>query len=76
MSLVRAGERRLYVIPLQAARAGSFPVRLEVTFRLSDGRVIHTQQGVTWRYGVAPPEGRHHAGAYEWMGVPVGEPQP
>ncbi len=76
MTLLRAGERREYVVPLQAARAGAFPIRLEAAFRLSDGRVIHTQQGVMWRYGVVPPEGRHNAGAYEWMGVPVGEPQP
>jgi hypothetical protein len=73
---MRAGERRAYVVPLQARRPGEFPVRLEVSFRLPDGRVLHTQQGILWRSGVIPPRGRHHAGAYEWMAVPVAEPQP
>jgi len=75
-SALRAGERRVYVVPLQARRPGAFPVRLEASFLLPDGRALHTQQGVLWRSGVTPPEGRHHAGAYEWMGVPVAEPQP
>ena len=73
---LRAGEKRNYSIPIQSRRAGSFPISLEATFRLSDGRVFHTQQGIVWRSGVGAPEGRHHAGAYEWMAVPVGEPQP
>src|SRR5262245_8479187 len=72
----KAGERRAFVVPLQAHRAGEFPIRLEVSFRLPDGRVLHTQQGMMWRSGVHPREGRLHAGAYEWMGVPVAEPQP
>ncbi len=73
---LRSGERRVYTVPIQARRAGSFPLRLEARFRLPDGRVFHTQQGIVWRSGVSVPEGRHHAGAYEWMGVPVEEPQP
>ena len=73
---LRSGERRVYLVPLQARRAGGFPVRLEASFRLPDGRVFHTQQGIVWRSGAAPPEGRHNAGAYEWMGVPVEEPRP
>ena len=73
---LRAGEKRVYIVPLQARRAGVFPVRLEALFRLQDGTVLRTQQGVLWRSGVTPPEGRHHAGAYEWMGVPIAEPQP
>ena len=75
-SALRAGERRVFIVPLQARRAGAFPVRLEALFRLPDGTVLRTQQGVVWRSGVTAPEGRHHAGAYEWMGVPVVEPQP
>jgi len=75
-SALPAGEKRVYIVPLQARRAGAFPVRLEAFFRLPDGTVLHTQQGVLWRSGITPPEGRHHAGAYEWMGVPVAEPQP
>lgn len=73
---LKAGERRAFAIPLQARRAGEFPVRLEISFRLPDGRVLRTQQGMMWRSGVRPREGRMHAGAYEWMGVPVAEPQP
>jgi len=73
---LRAGERRAYVVPIQVLRPGEFPIRLQVSFRLPDGRVLHTQQGILWRSGVKPPQGRHHAGAYEWMGVPVGEPLP
>ena len=73
---LRAGEKRVYTVPIQARRAGAFPLKLEVSFRLPDGRLIHTQQGIVWRNGVAAPGGRHHAGAYEWMGVPVQEPQP
>jgi hypothetical protein len=73
---LRAGESRTYSIPVQAKRAGAFPIRLEASFRLPDGRLFHTQQGIIWRSGAAAPQGQHHAGAYEWMGVPVGEPQP
>jgi len=75
---LRAGERRTYESPLQARRAGSYPIKILATFRLQDGRVFHTQQGILWRNGntPAPAEGRHHAGAYEWMAVPVAEPQP
>lgn len=72
----KAGERRAFVVPLQARRAGEFPIRLEISFRLPDGRMLHTQQGMMWRGGARPREGRLHAGAYEWMGVPVAEPQP
>jgi hypothetical protein len=72
----KAGERRAFVVPLQELRAGEFAIRLEVSFRLPDGRVLHTQQGMMWRAGARPREGRLHAGAYEWMGVPVAEPQP
>jgi len=73
---LHAGESRTYSIPIHAKRAGAFPIRLEASFRLPDGRVFHTQQGIIWRNDAAAPQGQHHAGAYEWMGVPVGEPQP
>jgi hypothetical protein len=73
---LRAGEQRVYTVPVRARRDGAFPIRLEATFRLPDGRVFHTQQGILWRSGAVAPEGQHHAGAYEWMGVPVEEPQP
>jgi hypothetical protein len=73
---LRAGETRIYSLPLQARHAGTFPLRMGAVFRLPDGRVLQTQQGLVWRSGVAHPEGRHHAGAYECMGVPVDEPQP
>jgi|SRR5262245_44521762 len=72
----KVGERRAFLVPLQALRAGDFAIRLEVSFRLPDGRVLHTQQGMMWRGGGRAREGRLHAGAYEWMGVPVAEPQP
>ena len=73
---LRAGERRVYVVPLRAGRPGAFPIRLQASFRLPDGRLFQTQQGIEWRSGVGVPEGRHNAGAYEWTGVPVDEPQP
>ena len=73
---LRSGENRTYSIPIQAKRAGAFPIRLEASFRLPDGRLFHTEQGIIWRSGLSGPQGKHHAGAYEWMGVPVGEPQP
>ena len=73
---LRAGEKRNYSIPIQSKRAGAFPIRLEASFRLPDGRQFHTQQGIVWRSGAAASQGQHHAGAYEWMGVPVDEPQP
>ena len=73
---LRAGEKRNYSIPIRSKRAGAFPIRLEASFRLPDGRQFHTQQGIVWRSGAAAPQGQHHAGAYEWMGVPVEEPQP
>jgi len=73
---LRSGERRLLEVPVRALRAGDFAIRLEAVFRLADGRQFRTQQGVLWRQGQAAPEGRHHAGAYEVMGVPVTEPLP
>ena len=73
---LRAGEARVYTFPLRARHAGAFPLKMGASFRLPDGRVFQTEQGLVWRNGVALPEGRHHAGAYEWMGVPVDEPQP
>jgi len=73
---LRAGEKRVYSVPLQARHAGAFPVKIDASFRLPDGRILHTQQGMLWRSNSAAPEGRYNAGAYEWMGVPVGEPQP
>lgn len=74
--LLRSGERRLLEVPVRALRGGDFAIRLEASFRLADGRQFRTQQGVLWRRGPAAPEGRHHAGAYEVMGVPVAEPLP
>ncbi|MBI1949869.1 MAG: hypothetical protein HYS34_00710 [Acidobacteria bacterium] len=74
--LMRSGERRLVEVPVRALRAGDFAIRLEASFRLADGRQYRTQQGVLWRRGPAAPAGRHHAGAYEVMGVPVSEPLP
>jgi len=73
---LRSGEKRVYVIPLRPRRAGAFPVKIDASFRLPDGRILHTEQGMLWRNNAAAPEGRYNAGAYEWMGVPVGEPQP
>ncbi len=73
---LRSGERRLLEVFVRALRAGDFAIRLEAVFRLADGRQFRTQQGVLWRRDPAAPEGRHHAGAYEVMGVPVTEPLP
>lgn len=70
------GDKRAFSVDMTAPRDGVWPIRLEVTYRLADGQTIRTQQGLLWRSGGHAPEGMHHAGAYEWMGVPVAEPQP
>lgn len=70
------GERRVLSVPLRVLGAGDFPIRLEASFRLPDGREFRTQQGILWRRGPGAPEGRHNAGAYEFMAAPVAEPQP
>jgi hypothetical protein len=68
---MRRGESRRFTVPLSSSRAGEFPIRLEASYRLGDGRTIEAAQGVTLRIGVAPPEGRENAGAYEFMAVPL-----
>lgn len=70
---LRAAERRLYVVPLIAARAGIFPVQVEASFRDDQGRTFRTRQGIDLRFGPPRPEGRSHAGAYEVMAVPLQE---
>ncbi len=70
---LRGGEHREYVVPLNARRAGLFPVRLHASFRLEDGRTYETNQAVLLRLGVRVPVGRSNAGAYEFMGVPLQE---
>jgi hypothetical protein len=71
-----AAERRLYAVPLRAERAGSFPIRLHVSFSLPDGRTFQTQQGATLRVGPRPEWPRSNAGASEYMAVPLAEPLP
>ena len=73
---LRRGEHRVASIPLFAKHGGAFPIRLRASFRLPDGREIRTEQGILWRSAGGGPAGRHNAGAYEWMGVPVSEPLP
>lgn len=73
---LRSGERRVLTVPVRAARQAEWPIRLQATFQLADGRRFRTEQGVLWRRGPKKPEGRYHAGAFEVMGVPVAEPLP
>jgi hypothetical protein len=72
---MRRGERKQFTVPLSTLRAGEFPIRLEASYRLGDGRTFEAGQGVTLRIGTSPPEGRLHAGAYEFMAVPLEELQ-
>jgi hypothetical protein len=74
--ILHRGERRIVPVPLRTRSDGEFPIRLLATFRLPDGRHFRTEQGILWRSSGGGPAGRYHAGAYEWMGVPVAEPQP
>ncbi|PYT17276.1 MAG: hypothetical protein DMF51_02820 [Acidobacteria bacterium] len=74
--ILRAHDRRAYSVPLTPLAAGDMPIRLGASFQLPDGREFRTEQGTLWRRGPARSEGRHNAGAYEVMGVPVDEPQP
>ncbi|HXU13355.1 MAG TPA: hypothetical protein VN898_15475 [Candidatus Binatia bacterium] len=73
---LRAGERRLLRATLKAARQADFPIRLEASFQVPDGRTFRTQQGLLWRRGARKPDGLHHVGAFEVMGEPVAEPLP
>ena len=73
---LRAHDRRSYSVPLAPLAEGDMPIRLGASFRLPDGREFRTEQGILWHRGPAAPGGRHNAGAYEVMGVPVDEPQP
>ena len=72
MSLEASAPRR-YEIPLTADRNGVFPMRVEMSFRLSDGRSFRAGQGATLRLGAPLPGGRLNAGAYEFRGVPLEE---
>jgi hypothetical protein len=73
---LRSGERRVLNVPVRAARQADLPIRLKASFQVSDGRWFRTEQGVLWRRGPKPSEGKHHAGAFEVKGVPVAEPLP
>jgi hypothetical protein len=59
-------------VPLDIRRAGALPIRVEIEYALEDGRVFRTRQGDRLRVATAPV-GRHHAGAYEVMAVPLQE---
>lgn len=72
---MRAGESVSYTLPLEMYRAGALPVQLRATYELEDGRVQRTLQGVTLQVDPPKSRGRHHAGAYEFMAVPLGELQ-
>jgi len=72
---MRHGERKQFTVPLSTLRTGEFPIRLEASYRLGDGRSFEAGQGVTLRIGTSPPEGQLHAGAYECMAVPLDELQ-
>jgi hypothetical protein len=67
------GERRRFDLSLLADRDGSFPVRVEATFRLPDGTVFRTMQGETLLIGPSARPGRSNAGALEFLGVPLDE---
>ena len=73
--LLRAGERRVRLLPVMASRDGEFAVRLEAEVRLVDGRTFRLGQGATLRVGMPRTEGRLRNGAYEVRGVPLGEMQ-
>lgn len=73
---LRSGEERSYSLPLAPLKAGDLAIKVEASFRLPDGRMFRTGQGTLWQRGPAASPGRHNAGAYEVMGVPVDEPQP
>lgn len=73
---LRSGERRVLHAAVRAARQADFPIRLEASFQVADGRSFRTQQGILWRRGARKPDGLHHAGAFEVMGEPVAEPLP
>jgi|SRR5882672_6781265 len=73
---LRSGERRVLRVPVRAARQADFPIRIEASFQVPDGRSFRTEQGVMWRRGPKKPEGQQHAGAFEVMGTPVSEPLP
>jgi len=65
------GERRPVSVGLKAARRAALPIRVDATFRLTDGHTLRTSQGVTLELGAGRPPGRSHAGAYEVMAVPL-----
>jgi hypothetical protein len=73
--LLRAGERRVRLLPVIASRDGEFSVRLEAELHLVDGRTFRLGQGATLRVGMPRAEGRLRNGAYEVRGVPLGEIQ-
>ncbi len=75
MISLEASEHRRREIPVVADQNGVFPVRVDISFRLSDGRVFRGGQGATLRLGAPLPEGRINADAYEFRGVPLEELQ-
>jgi hypothetical protein len=71
MLSLEASEHRRYEIPLFADHNGVFPIRVEMSFRLPDGRSFRAGQGTTLRLGAPQAVGRMNAGAYEFRGVPL-----
>jgi hypothetical protein len=65
-----AGSSRTFTIPVRAPGRHDLALRLNASFRTSEGQVLHLGQGVTLkaRPGQA---GRSHLGAWEVMAVPL-----
>jgi hypothetical protein len=66
-------ETRRYGVTLALGRGGALPVQVEAAYDLPDGRRLRALQGLTLRVEAPAPAGRHHAGAYEFMAVPLAE---
>lgn len=67
------GAARRHAIPLRLRGDGAYAIQIEAVVDLGDGRNVKTRQGRTLHAGRYRGEGRYRLGAYEVMGVPVGE---
>jgi hypothetical protein len=67
------GEARTVAVPFRAAAGRDLPLRIEATFRTSDGAVRTLGQGITFTATEPPPPGRRTLGAYECRAVPLQE---
>ena len=73
---LRRGDRRTFVMAIEAAEDRDLPLRIEATFRSADGTLLHLGQGITLPGAKPVPLGRYHLGAFECQALVLEGPRP